>query len=819
VSTGGASGAPLFVESGKPAVRGESTRKIFSGSTPPPQSESPVVSVAAPAVVPVENDEPTMEGLQVPPLAQRDSTELLAPPASPRRDSAVPQTVSVIPASKSALTYSQAMALLETAKERDEIIDIFYRFAHQAFEFSMLAVVTGDTASGRLAGFRGEEPVDAAAVSIPLNQGGLFQACVTSQREQIGAMEDTTGMDVLNQLGRDVPLNAAAIPVILKKRVILLFYGDSAHRGVRANRVEKLMAFSSAVSAAFERILMARKYASFAASEKSGTASVPPDAERAIRVDATVMERKKKRDFSAWTQLATEPVPMPEPAVPPAPEPVPEPVVELIPEPAPEPVLELIPEPVPEPVVELIPEPAPPSVVELIDEPPPASPPGAADPHASATREDTTLRFGVESSRKAQVPLMPVTAAAPVLLRPAPASAPPPSEEKKSEVTVRPAPRPETAGVYMHVEKREERMHRRTSTPPPEAQSTNRYPAVDDLSRKPSRPPAPIPLNRPVSSAANPVEATSVPPQPAPIPLQQRADGQSSGREQADLEALVLELLNGRVDDGIVRRILDGGEAAIAQLIAHFPGPLLCDRFQEMTRLPAVSYHGPVLRTLSLFEQRAVPYVLPLLESFDSEIRFYATFLFSEIGTAEVLPALVNRLFDNDRQIRAVAIDIMREYTGRREYRQAIAEVAMVLAGDSTPLEKRRLAAEILGELRDTAAIAPLASMLGSVDGVLAERCQRALVRITFNDFGFSERKWMSWFAESRDHHRIEWAIEALTHKNENIRRMAMGELRQIPGDEVEWPPPPYDFNLRKEIQRRCVEWWNARGRSAYPVS
>jgi hypothetical protein len=49
---------------------------------------------------------------------------------------------------------------------------------------------------------------------------------------------------------------------------------------------------------------------------------------------------------------------------------------------------------------------------------------------------------------------------------------------------------------------------------------------------------------------------------------------------------------------GVLKR---GGEKALSLMIQNFPGPLTCDRFQEMGRLPRVLFHGPLLKPWCLW--------------------------------------------------------------------------------------------------------------------------------------------------------------------------------------------------------------------------
>ena len=298
-----------------------------------------------------------------------------------------------------------------------------------------------------------------------------------------------------------------------------------------------------------------------------------------------------------------------------------------------------------------------------------------------------------------------------------------------------------------------------------------------------------------------------------------RSERPTSPGDTKVMEVLVAQLVSGEYEDDVPARILAGGEDAILALIERFPGPLTIDRFQEVGKLPEISSHGPLLRLLTMFGNKVVPHVMPLLDSFDSEIRFYSTYLFYELRNREILHLLVKRVFDNDRQIRSIAVDALTAHRGTFEYKSSIEDIAMMLVGPSTSLEKKRIAAEALGQLRDAAAVEALASMLGSVDGILSERCQRALVRITYRDFGFSEKRWLSWYRANSDAHRLEWAIEAIVDKNEDIRRLALSELKTELANEINWPRPPYDFSQRKALHKQLVNWWQSEGKSRFVKS
>jgi HEAT repeat protein len=217
-----------------------------------------------------------------------------------------------------------------------------------------------------------------------------------------------------------------------------------------------------------------------------------------------------------------------------------------------------------------------------------------------------------------------------------------------------------------------------------------------------------------------------------------------------------------------------------------------------------------------MFGKAAVPHLVPLLESVDPNQRFYATFLFSELPYPSALGALVARIFDNDQQIRALAMDVIRGFSQFPEYRWALGEVVAVLGNDLASPEAKRIAAVALGELREPSAVPALIECLGNEDGALAERCYRALMKVTFEDLGFARERWESWFATNRLRHRLEWAMDALGGRSDAQRKAAASELRKYTGNAVVWPSGLLDERQWAELRRQCRAWWKNEGWALY---
>ena len=706
----------------------EETLKFITGS---PESTSRVVSVLkesaarereAPFAAP---EKPAPERVAVPPATSSDPPE--------------PDLTS-LPAPL-LLRQSKALELLEEASGRDEILDLFLKFASQAFEFSVLMVVHGKSAQGRQAVFRGRPPIPAEQVSVPLEEGGMFANVYETKGYHLGPpTRGDSETSFFASLGREAPRSCALLPVVLRSRVILLFYGDSGEKGVKANRVAKLAEFARTVAGAFEKLLLKQKYAQYGAKP---TAEKPKEEAKANVEPAKVAAKEtplaKKRDFSSWTAAdqAIGEEAWPEPSKPSIPSP---PSYEDE-EPAPEPE-----------------RPA-------IQAPPPATEESGEASHEEAAGVVATSRVmmigdaagapaeldevhgegdGIAPAQRATDPADRVTEPADRVTEPAePALAP---AEERSRLVRNPNP---------ELVKRVETIVVKTaSSSDEEVDSPKRLVDVEGGATV-------VVGEEPVDPYADSEPPPSPPEEPAPKvvePAPQAVETERSVRVEMpeELERLVERVMTrGPFDEAAAQLLVGIGEDALEALMPHFPGPLLYDRYQESSRLRKVGKHGPLLKVLLEFGPAVAKHLVPLMESYDSEVRFYAVFVFSEIENPEALPGLVRRLFDNDRQIRILAMDVIRRFVAYPEYRWAAQEVALVLTNSASNLEKKRMAAEALGELQDPVAIRPLSEMLGSVDGVLAERCQRALVKITFNDFGFSERRWLAWWNSNRSHHRI----------------------------------------------------------------
>ncbi len=118
-------------------------------------------------------------------------------------------------------------------------------------------------------------------------------------------------------------------------------------------------------------------------------------------------------------------------------------------------------------------------------------------------------------------------------------------------------------------------------------------------------------------------------------------------------------------------------------------------------------------------------------------------------------------------------------------------------------------AAGALVALGDTEAVPDLIGVIERNDRS-GDHARRALIQLTAQDFGASERKWRKWYEAARRRHRIEWLIEGLGHKEDAIRENAINVLRRLTGEYF-----GYHHDLPRRERDAAAERWSSWWRDA----
>ncbi len=347
--------------------------------------------------------------------------------------------------------------------------------------------------------------------------------------------------------------------------------------------------------------------------------------------------------------------------------------------------------------------------------------------------------------------------------------------------------------------------HRRSAPPDPRRDNDGSAMTHDVVSLGPH-----APFSAPPSSDIGPAERRW---EPAPPPPASREPLPSVIVDVGDeVEQLVAALRDaGPEDEMVILPLLAVGEAALPALAREFPGKLWFDRNEPHAQIPAGRDVSPITRTLVAFGQRSVPYLIPLLDDGDADIRYYATVLASEFVHPDLLQPIGRRLFDSDPGARSAAYRALSVlYACEVEFMQLI-ERLRASARDGRKLQPQVTSIEALGRLRDADSFEFFVSLLESPEVAVIRAAHASLVRLSCQDFGTHKKKWTAWFDKHNPQHRVEWLIAGLMHTDERLRRRASDELKHLTQEYFGYDPGA-SKKEREAAQQKYRVWWQRVG-------
>lgn len=349
--------------------------------------------------------------------------------------------------------------------------------------------------------------------------------------------------------------------------------------------------------------------------------------------------------------------------------------------------------------------------------------------------------------------------------------------------------------------------HRRSAPPDPRRDNDGSAITHDVVSLPPG-----TPTSAPPSRSVEPVAAPNKW-APAPPP------GSSEGALPSviidvgdDVEQLIEALRTASPEDEmVILPLLAIGEAALPALAREFPGRLWFDRNEPHAGIPAGRDVSPIARTFVAFGQRSVPYLIPLLDHSDPNVRYYAALLASEFVDPELVQPVGRRLYDSDPGVRSGAYRALSVlYACEAEFTLLI-ERLRAASRDGRKLHPQVTAIEALGRLRDSESFEFFVSLLDSPEVDVIRAAHASLVRLSCQDFGTSKKKWIAWFDKNDNAHRVEWLIDALMHSDERLRRRASDELKHLTQEYFGYHPgrPKRE---RDAAQQKYRGWWQQVG-------
>lgn len=684
------------------------------------------------------------------------------------------------------LTFVDARQELEEVADRDGILDLFFDFGRQFFDFTALFVVHGDLAEGREAYGPGATREQVVGIGVPLDLPGLL-ATTRASKAPVVDVPQPDGLDatLLADLHRDPRGAVAVIPVVVRTRAVAMLVGD-ADAGVTHEAVTDVAAFALLAGQAFEKLILKKKLGGFSGGS-------PNSSEGRVSSGAAIAsKRPEARGSNAPGEAARSPslspVPFAEPDHPSSALPLP-------------------------------------TTLGRIKRPSDRS--QRAEALGRALFTNATVSVAPPSNES---PMAASLSAEQVAKQTAPAEGPP---VEFSVPRRRPTPsfgQDERNAPAFAVST----LPRRASGRPPipredPVDATLRAPervfAVPDDSgptlsttdEEPTQLFEEMEMDSFLEDTGFPMSeaAVSVPPH---LPRSSRGDGAPLPsvivEVGAEVTALVDRFLADSHDEAAQAELVRLGEQAMPAIMAHFPGRLAHDPDLDEDEPPTVSACSSVLRLIVAQRRIALPFVLPHLNVTDETERFWATFLITELPYVEALAGMLPRLHDPVDRIRRAARLAMKAID--RAHAEVVArELGKIVKDDGAERQRRALMIDVLEELRTPHAVPALIHALSADSEELAQVARQALVAITRQDFGSDRQRWAEWWTKNASRHRIEWLIDSLVHDQPSLRNAAGEELKFLTKEYFGY----YDDLPRRErdkAQTRYREWWEKTGRAKF---
>ncbi|WP_394842390.1 hypothetical protein LZC95_35645 [Pendulispora brunnea] len=703
-----------------------------------------------------------------------------APPEpSPSRLATLIRESSVMPRPvrrrRGPLTLEAASAELENVADRDHLMDLFFDFARQYFDYSAMFIVHTDLAEGRESFGPGASRDRVAGIGVPLDLPSIL-ASARDIRAPIVAKPDLNGLDgvLLKDLERPTQHTIMCVPLVVRSRVVAALYGDAGDLDIDRDAVADVSTFALLAGQTLERMILKKKLGGFSGAGGAGGGAgritdpnlvlskrglkTPSAQERALRAEAL-----GRALFSgAATIRASTSTPPPS-----APRPAGARQDEYEDE-----VAQSAPLEEPEQVEET-------QETEAAQE---------TEAVQAAAPEPEPERISYSESGWDDVVLTPVAAVAEEA--PAPVEEPPEPVAAVASVTAVAS----AASAARVVSPDEEEIFSDAA----DVESVHVSDAEDEQRAR---------------EAA--LMDIVVPPRTPPVP---HADAEALPSVIVDvsreLELLVERYIQTGDDDYAEGELLREGHQAMPVLMARFPGPIVREPSANERELPMASTCGPVLRLIAMQRRVALPWVLEHVDSRNEEKRYWATFLLRELAYVDAIPRLVTRLLDVSDRVRRAA----RWATAgmaRQHGEETARELGRVVRDPTVDSKKRLTMLEVLEEIREPLAVPTFIAVLNDDSEDIAVAARRALLVVARQDFARDTRRWTQWWNANSSRDRIEWLIDALVHDSQVIRRAAGEELKAITKEYFGY----YDDLPKRDrdrAQARYHEWWITEGRARF---
>jgi hypothetical protein len=229
----------------------------------PEAQKAPIAPAATPAAIPEAQPAPEPKSAPAPMHFVAPANPSPGPPPSATQEGRPPpepiQTTEELVLEldqETPLSFDEAVERLQGVSDRNEIAKVVLRYAHSVFERTALFTVN----SGFVAGWMGlGEGLGVEALrpfALPVEEPSVFSFVVKNKAHFIGPLQSHKANGAwVKATGRQLPKSVAVFPVMVRRRVVNLLYGDKGHgKNVDAD-VGNLLILAQRIADSYEALL------------------------------------------------------------------------------------------------------------------------------------------------------------------------------------------------------------------------------------------------------------------------------------------------------------------------------------------------------------------------------------------------------------------------------------------------------------------------------------------------------------------------------------------------------------------------------------
>ncbi|MBC7171913.1 MAG: hypothetical protein H5U40_05790, partial [Polyangiaceae bacterium] len=153
-----------------------------------------------------------------------------------------------------------AVELLGKATTRDDILAVSFAFIRQFFDCTVMFVVHDDVAEGLDAFGSGPSWEAVQKVGGSISEPGVLEQVAKHLVPRVSQLDETPADERLARaLGRKNDQPCLILPVAIRQRVVVLFYGDRGGEDFGLSDVPETLGFMPRVSESLQRLILRKK--------------------------------------------------------------------------------------------------------------------------------------------------------------------------------------------------------------------------------------------------------------------------------------------------------------------------------------------------------------------------------------------------------------------------------------------------------------------------------------------------------------------------------------------------------------------------------